>query len=97
MSNISEHEAMYLIRATTHHYVGTITNRPNPQYFGAHFVEWGFDDAAPIVPFKSLADARAAIDSANEETYLMGNGECSRPDLVAVRVTQAPAHVQDRI
>lgn len=86
----------YLIRATFHHYAGTITNSANPAYFGRHFIEHGLDDAAPLIAFDSKDTAHAAVKAFDDDEYLMGNGEHSRPTLVVVPVSRAPEHIRDR-
>ncbi len=83
----------YLIRATFHRYVGTLTNRANPSYYGVH----GFDDTAPVVPFETAAEARAMVREFNAETYHLSNGEVSRPTLVVVPISRAPAYIREII
>jgi hypothetical protein len=82
----------YLIRCTRHYYAGTI-HEGRVQYYGV----WGIDEAAPIVPFQDKASAKAAIEAYDSEVWTLGNGEYSRPTLVAVPVSSAPAHILEAV
>lgn len=75
----------YLIRVTRHFYAGTI-HSGRIHYFGRH----GFDTTAPIVSFETREAAKAAVAEFEEETYLLGNGECSRPTVRVVKASAAP-------
>lgn len=87
----------YLVRVTRHFYAGTI-HSGRVLYLGKHGYDDGYDDGyAPLVPFESLADARTAIEEMEEEIYRLGHGECSRPTLRAVRVSQAPADIREQL
>lgn len=86
----------YLIRATRHYYAGTI-HSGRVSYYGRHLDQHGTDPYAPIAAFASRADARAAIEAIEAETYYLGNGEYARPTLRAVPVTSAPSHIRDRV
>jgi len=80
----------YLIRETRHFFAGTV-HTGRVRYFGVH----GFDPLAPLEAFATKEAARAAIQDAKREIYLLGNGEHSRPTLVAVPLHRCPQHVID--
>lgn len=82
----------YLVRATFHYYAHDI-DRPRVAYYGIH----GMEPAAPLVPFASHSAARDWIAQVDGEVYLLGSNEHSRPTLIAVPITMAPAHVQDQL
>ncbi len=87
----------YLIRATFHRYVGTISSTPRVNYYGRHFADHGFDNAAPLVPFETAEEARAAVRESENQNYYLGNGETSRPTLVVVPISRAPAYIREII
>jgi hypothetical protein len=79
----------YLIRCTRHYYAGTI-HEGRVQYYGV----CGIDLLAPLVPYPDEASAKAAIERYKNGVWLLDNGECARPTLVAV---PAPAHILEAI
>jgi len=75
----------YLIRVTRHFYAGTL-HSGRIHYFG----RYGFDTHAPIVSFESREAAKAAVAEFEDEIYLLGNGEYTRPTVRVVKASTAP-------
>lgn len=82
----------YLIPVTRHYYAGTI-GAQRYQYIDSDGIPTSIKSWQYVRPFESRAAAAKYIAELDDTAYLLGNGECSRPEYRAVAESQWPESV----